>query len=117
MKKKYIYIKYILYILFYFVLDTKKISDWSYTNSIKTNYSHELTEQPEVINNGPIDLNQLIKSKNDAYLKHLINPKCFPTMVMTPSFGDNALVEQIENAPFNIINLPITMNEPESNDV
>lgn len=35
----------------------------------------------------------------------------------TPGFYDSTFVEQEENAPFNIINLPITMNEIEENNV
>lgn len=100
------------------LIDTKKISDWSSTSSfLKTNNSQEHTEQLETSISGPIDLNPLLKSKSDVYLRQFINPKCFPIMVVTPSFGDSALVEQIENAPFNVINLPITMNETEANDV
>jgi len=36
---------------------------------------------------------------------------------MTPGFDDNALIEQEEDAPFNIIDLPIIINETEANDV
>lgn len=65
----------------------------------------------------PIDLSHLIKSKDDLYLRNLISPKCFPIMTLTPSFGDSALVLQEENAPFNIVNLPIAVNESEASEV
>jgi len=101
----------------FLILDTKKISDWSSTtNSTKTNSIQENIEQSGVAP-GPIDLNQLMKSKSDTYLRQLVNPKCFPIMVMTPGFDDSALVEQEENAPFNIATLPITINETEAIDV
>lgn len=83
---------------------------------MKTNTSQEYPVQSEVLS-GPIDLNKLIKSKTDTYLRPLVNPKCFPIMVMTPGFDDTALVEQEENAPFNIASLPITINETEAIDV
>lgn len=38
-------------------------------------------------------------------------------MMVTPSFDNSALVEQEENAPFNIISLPVIINETEANDV
>lgn len=84
---------------------------------MKNSNIQENTEKPDIIPTGPIDLNQLLKSKDDTYLKHLVNPKSFPVMVVTPGFDDSALVEQQENAPFNIITLPITVNETEANDV
>jgi len=83
---------------------------------MKTNTTQEYTERSEVLS-GPIDLNQLIKSKTDAYLWQHVNPKCFPIMLMTPGFDDSALVEQEENAPFNIVTLPVTINETEAIDV
>lgn len=101
----------------FLIVDIKKISDWSSTtNSLKTNTTQEYTEQSEILS-GPIDLNQLIKSKTDAYLWKHVNPKCFPIMLMTPGFDDSALVEQEENAPFNIVTLPVTINETEAIDV
>lgn len=100
------------------IVDTKKISDWSSTtNSMKSSYIQENNDQCEIIPSGPIDLNQLLKSKNDTYLKQHFNSKCFPIIMMTPGFDDNAFVEQEENAPFNIIAMPITMNETNENDV
>lgn len=84
---------------------------------MKNGNVQENTEKPEIVPTGPIDLNLLLKSKNDNYLKYLVNPKCFPIMMLTPGFDDSALVEQEENAPFNIIALPITVNETEANDV
>lgn len=100
------------------IIDTKKISEWKCTNNFMKNSNiQENIEKLDIIPTGPIDLNQLLKSKNDTYLKHLVNPKCFPIMVVTPGFDDSALVEQEENAPFNIINLPISVNETEANDV
>ncbi|XP_026822959.1 uncharacterized protein LOC113560996 [Rhopalosiphum maidis] len=102
--------------VFQIIKDVKKMSDWSSTtSSMKTNTAQEHTEQFEVPS-GPIDLNQLIKSKTDTYLRPLVNPNCFPIMVMTPGFDDSALVEQEENAPFNIASLPITINETEAID-
>lgn len=101
----------------FLIVDIKKISDWSSTtNSLKTNTTQEYTVQSEVLS-GPIDLNQLIKSKTDAYLSQHVNSKCFPIMLMTPGFDDSALVEQEENAPFNIVTLPVTINETEAIDV
>jgi hypothetical protein len=106
-----------MYILCFSFLDSKKLSDWSSTTSfMKTNTAQEYIEKSEVPS-GPIDLNQLIKSKTDTYLRPLVNPNCFPIMVMTPGFDDSALVEQEENAPFNIASLPITINETEAIDV
>lgn len=84
---------------------------------MKSNNIQENNEQPDVLHLGPIDLNQLLKSKNDTYLKQLINPKCFPIIMMTPGFDDSALAEQEENAPFNIISLPIVINDTVTNDV
>jgi len=101
----------------FLILDNKKISDWSSTtNSMKTNSTQENIEHSGV-SSEPIDLNQLLKSKTDTYLRQHVNPKCFPIMMMTPGFDDSALVEQEENAPFNIANLPITINETEAIDV
>lgn len=37
--------------------------------------------------------------------------------MVTPGFDDSALVDQEENAPFNIIALPVIVNETEANDV
>lgn len=90
--------------------------DWS-SNSLKTSNIQELTGQPETMPSGPIDLNKLLKSKNDSYLWKHVNPKCFPIMMMTQGFDDSALVEQEENAPFNIVTMPITIKETEANDV
>jgi len=84
---------------------------------MKTSNIQENTEQPEILPSGPINLNQLFKSKNDTYLRQFVNPKCFPIMVMTPGFDDSALIEQEEDAPFKIVDLPITINETEANDV
>lgn len=84
---------------------------------MKTINIQDNTEQSEIIPSGPIDLNQLLKSKNDTYLRQFVNPKCFPIMVMTPGFDGSTLIEQEEDAPFNIIDLPITINEIETNDV
>lgn len=84
---------------------------------MKSSSIKEQLEQPEVLSTGPIDLNQLLKSKNDNYLWKLVNPKCFPIMMITPGFDNSALIEQEENAPFNIVSLPITINETEANDV
>lgn len=99
------------------ILDNKKISDWSSTtNSMETNFTQENIEHSGV-SSEPIDLNKLLKSKTDTYLRQHVNPKCFPIMVMTPGFDDSALVEQEENAPFNIATLPITINETEATDV
>jgi len=83
---------------------------------MKTSTTQEYTEKSE-FSSGPIDLNQLMKSKTDTYLWQHVNPKCFPIMMMTPGFDDSALVEQEENAPFNIVTLPITINETEAIDV
>lgn len=92
--------------------------DWSSnSSSLKTNSIQEFSGQPETFSSGPIDLNKLLKSKNDSYLWKLVNPKCFPIMMMTQGFDDSALVEQEENAPFNIVSLPITIKETETNDV
>lgn len=104
---------------FSFIIDNKKITDWNLTNnSTKTsNIIQENIEQPVTLPSGPIDLNQLLKSRNDTYLKHFINPKCFPILMITPGFDDGAMVEQEVNAPFNIITLPVTINETEANDV
>jgi len=99
------------------LLDSKKISDWSTTNSTKSKYTQDNSSQPDVLPSGPIDLTLLLKYKNDTYLKQLVNPKCFPIMMVTPGFDDSALVEQEEDAPFNIIALPIFVNEIEANDV
>lgn len=84
---------------------------------MKASNIQENNEQPEVFPSGPIDLNQLLKSKNDTYLRQLFSPKCFPIIMKTPGFDDNTFVEQEENAPFNIITLPISMNEIEENNV
>lgn len=84
---------------------------------MQSSYVQENPEVPEVSSCGPIHLNQLLKSKNDNYLKQLVNPKSFPIMLVTPGFDDSALVDQEENAPFNIISLPININETEANDV
>lgn len=102
----------------FLIIDNKKITDWNSTNnSTKTsNIIQENTEQ-QPLPSGPIDLKPLLKSRNDTYLKQLINPKCFPILMVTPGFDDGALVEQEVNAPFNIITLPITINETEANDV
>ncbi|VVC40499.1 Hypothetical protein CINCED_3A003779 [Cinara cedri] len=103
--------------VFQILKDTKKILDWtSAPNITKSSYIQEDLEQPEISPSGPINLNQLLKSKNDSYLKQLVNPKCFPIMVVTPGFDDSALVDQEENAPFNIVSLPININETEAND-
>lgn len=105
--------------MFYFLFtDSKKISDWSSTtNNVTKTYDTQDKTEPEILPSGPIDLNQLIKTKNDTYLRKFVNPKCFPIMMVTPSFDNSALVEQEENAPFNIISLPIIINETEANDV
>lgn len=106
------------FIRFFKRVDTKKLLDWSSTNFTKSNSTQENNEQPaDVLPSGPIDLNQLLKSKNDAYLKQLISPKCFPVIMMAPGFDDSALAEQEENAPFNIISLPVIINDTEANDV
>jgi hypothetical protein len=97
------------------IVDIKKNSDWSSnTSSMKTS---SIQEQPEVLPSGPIDLNQLLKSKNDNYLWKLVNPICFPIMMITPGFDNSVLAEQEENAPFNIVSMPITINETKANDV
>lgn len=111
----------ILYILMNFVLivDIKKESNWNTNNlsSPNTNNTLEKIDPPDISSSGPIDLNQLIKTKNDSYLRQLVNPKCFPIMMLTPGFDNNALIEQEKNAPFNIIDLPVIVNETEANDV
>uniref|UniRef100_A0A2S2QZG9 BLOC-2 complex member HPS3 N-terminal domain-containing protein n=1 Tax=Sipha flava TaxID=143950 RepID=A0A2S2QZG9_9HEMI len=100
--------------VFQILKDIKKNSDWSSnTSSMKTS---SIQEQPEVLPSGPIDLNQLLKSKNDNYLWKLVNPICFPIMMITPGFDNSVLAEQEENAPFNIVSMPITINETKAND-
>lgn len=37
--------------------------------------------------------------------------------MVTPGFDDSVLIEQEENAPFNIIDFPVIVNETEANDV
>ncbi|XP_050520386.1 uncharacterized protein LOC126893890 [Daktulosphaira vitifoliae] len=93
-----------------------KLKNWK---SASTNFIHSISQENEHSNkqnSGPIDLNHLIKFKDDSYLQHCLNPKCFPIMTLTPTFGESALVIQEENAPFNIVNLPITIIETEASE-